>query len=121
MRHYIQSRIKSFQYAFEGLKPVLKGQKNMHIHILAAFVVIGAGVYFDITSSEWVAITCVIGFVWVCEFFNSAIETLANVVSSDYNKHIKQVKDISAAAVLISAITAVVVGVIVFWKYIITM
>ena len=50
MRHYIQSRIKSFQYAFEGLKPVLKGQKNMHIHILAAFVVIGAGVYFDITS-----------------------------------------------------------------------
>lgn len=117
MKHYIQSRIKSFQYAFEGFKPVLKGQKNMHIHILAAVVVVCAGLYFDITLAEWLAITCVIGFVWVCEFFNSAIETLANVVSPDFNKHIKQVKDISAAAVLISAITAVIVGVIVFWKY----
>jgi diacylglycerol kinase len=118
MKNFILTRIKSFQFAFQGFKPVFTSQKNMLIHFFATIVVIGMGVYLSITCIEWICVLFAIGFVWVCEFFNSAIEILANVVSPDFNEQIKQVKDISAAAVLISAIVAVIVGIFVFGKYI---
>lgn len=117
MKQFIQSRIQSFRHAFQGFKPAFVGQKNMIIHSLAAVVVVGVGLCVSITQTEWIAVIFAIGFVWVCEFFNSAIETLANVVSPEYNEYIKKVKDISAAAVLISAITAATVGGVVFWGY----
>lgn len=114
IKHFIQSRIASFSYAFQGILPVVKRERNMHIHIVAAIVVIAAGVYFNLQAWEWICVTAAIGAVFTAEFFNSAIETLANVVCKEKNADIKKVKDIAAAAVLISAIAAAVVGCIIF-------
>jgi len=109
-----KKRIKSFTYAFQGFKPVFLYEHNVYIHILAAVVVIVAGFYFELTKLEWIAIVFSIGLVFICEFLNSAIETLADVVSPEKNKGIKKVKDIAAAAVLIAAITAVIIALIIF-------
>jgi len=114
IKDFFRSRIASFSYAFQGILPVVRQERNVHIHIVAAIVVICAGVYFDLQAWEWICVTFAIGTVLTAEFFNSAIETLANVVYKDKNADIKKVKDIAAAAVLICAIAAAVVGCIIF-------
>jgi len=114
IKKFIQSRIASFSYAFQGIVPVVRRERNVHIHIVAAIAVICAGVYFNLQAWEWICVTFAIGMVFTAEFFNSAIETLANVVCKDKNADIKKVKDIAAAAVLISALAAAVVGGVVF-------
>ena len=114
LKNFLRSRIASFSYAFQGIVPVVRRERNMHIHIVAAVAVICAGVYFDLQAWEWICITFAIGAVCTAEFFNSAIETLANVVCKEKNPDIKKVKDIAAAAVLISAVAAAVVGCIIF-------
>jgi diacylglycerol kinase len=114
IKDFFHSRIASFSYALQGIKPVLKHERNMHIHIFAALAVIGAGLYFNLYAWEWICITFAIGIVFTAEFFNSAIETLADFVCEERKLAIKKVKDIAAAAVLLSAITAAVVGCIIF-------
>lgn len=109
----ISDRLKSFKYAFQGFKPAIQ-EHNMYIHIVAACIVVVAGFYYALTVTEWFAIAIVIGLVFISEFFNTAIEYLANAITQEHNENIKKAKDIAAAAVLISAIIAVVVGLIIF-------
>lgn len=110
----IIDRIKSFKYAFNGLKLFFVNDHNGRIHLLAAIVAIGLSFYLKISGSEWIAILSVISAVFVAEILNSAIEKLADVVSLDYHPKIKVVKDLAAAAVLVAAFLAVAVGLIVF-------
>lgn len=77
-------------------------------------LIIIAGFFFEISKTEWLAIIIVIGFVFSMEIINSAIEQLADFASSDYHETIKKVKDLSAAAVLISALVSVIIGCIIF-------
>lgn len=114
MKSFTRSRFKSFTYAFEGLVGLLRSEKNMWIHLAATIIVILAGIYKDITSVDWCFITIAIGLVWISEAFNTAMERLCNVVTKDLHPVIKQVKDISAAAVLISAVIAILIGSFVF-------
>ena len=73
-----------------------------------------AGILFKISSMEWVAVIFAIGLVFSFEIINSAVENLSDFVCSERNELIKKVKDLAAAAVLVSAITAAVIGLIVF-------
>jgi diacylglycerol kinase (ATP) len=114
MKSFTRSRFKSFAYAFEGLVNLLRSEKNMWIHFVATIIVIVAGFYKNISPGDWCFITIAIGLVWISEAFNTAMERLCNVVTKDLHPVIKQVKDISAAAVLISAIVAIVIGSFVF-------
>jgi diacylglycerol kinase (ATP) len=114
MKSFTRSRLKSFTYAFEGLVCLLRSEKNMWIHLAATIIVILAGIYKHITSSDWCFIIIAIGLVWISEAFNTAMERLCNVVTKDLHPIIKQVKDISAAAVLIAAIIAILIGSFVF-------
>ncbi|MEO0333150.1 MAG: diacylglycerol kinase family protein, partial [Bacteroidota bacterium] len=63
---------------------------------------------------EWLIITLTIGFVFVTEILNTAIEDIADFVSPQRDDRIKRIKDLGAAAVLLSAVTAVVIGIIIF-------
>lgn len=107
-------RIQSFKYALSGLKTLFKEEHNARIHLVAAVIVIVSGFAFRISALEWLAIVFSIGFVFTAEIINSAIENLADYVSQGENDLIKKAKDLSAAAVLVSAITSFVVGIIVF-------
>jgi diacylglycerol kinase len=110
----IIKRIKSFGFAFNGLKILIKEEHNSRIHIFATFCVIIAGFIIKLSAAEWIAVVFAIGFVITMEILNSAVENIADFVSPEKHYIIKKIKDLAAAAVLISAITAVIIGLIVF-------
>jgi len=110
----IKKRLASFKYAFNGLKILVLEEHNARIHLVAAICVILLGLFFNISALEWIAVSLVIGFVIACEAINSAIENLADFVSPEKNEFIKKAKDLSAAGVLVSAITAVIIGFLIF-------
>lgn len=104
----------SFKYAFEGLMTSFKTERNMKIHIAIMLLVILAGAFFRISVQEW--ITCIILFAIVIagELFNTAIETIVDMVMPYKNEKAKKAKDISASAVLVLSIGAAIVGLIIF-------
>ena len=106
--------IKSFGYAFSGIWQMIVQEQNAKIHLLAILIVAITGFYFHLSATEWIAIIIVSGSVFVAETFNTSIETLSNIISSEYNQNIKQVKDFSAGAVLIASFSAIIVGLIIF-------
>lgn len=113
-RFSIKSRIYSFKYAFAGLKVLLKEEHNSRIHLAAAIAVVIAGFYFRISRMEWIALVLCISSVIVAEMFNTAIEDICDFISPGKHEKIKRIKDLASAAVLFCAITAVVVGLIIF-------
>ncbi|MBK7053654.1 MAG: diacylglycerol kinase family protein [Leptospiraceae bacterium] len=117
----IIKRLKSFIFALNGLKILILEEHNARIHLVAALCVIIAGIVLRIANVEWIAIIFAIGFVFALETINSAIENLADFISPEKNDQIKKIKDLSAAAVLISAITAIFIGLIVFIPKLITL
>lgn len=110
----IRKRIKSFSFAFNGLKILITEEHNSRIHLVAAICVVIASIVFKVSALEWIAVIVAIGFVFALEIVNSAIESMADFVSPEKNEKIKKIKDLSAAGVLISAITALIIGIIVF-------
>jgi len=110
----IKQRIKSFTYAFNGLKLLILHEHNARIHAVAAACAVAMGWFYGIAVSEWIAIIFAIALVIAFEIVNSAIEKLADVVSPHYLPAIKGVKDLAAAAVLVAAIAAFIIGLIIF-------
>ena len=110
----IKKRIKSFSYAFSGLKTALKEEHNARIHLVAAVFVVVFSLFFGINTYEWIAVVFAIGFVFAMELFNSAIENTADFISPEKHDTVKKIKDLSAAAVLVSAIAALIVGLLIF-------
>jgi len=115
----MKKHLRSFQYAANGLRICFLSEINFRIHLLAAITAAGAGWYFRINRAEWIAVIGSIAAVLMAELFNTAIEQLCNLVSPGHNLIIGKVKDLSAAAVLVSAIMAAVTGLVIFLKYII--
>lgn len=93
----------------------------MRIHILSAVAVVIAGFAFHITRTEWCLLVGSMGLVITAEIINTAIENLTNLVSPEINPLAGKAKDLAAGAVLIAAITAAVIGSIVFLPYLLTL
>jgi diacylglycerol kinase len=110
----IRKRIRSFGYAFNGLKILIREEPNSRIHLFATICTVTAGILLKVSAIEWIALVFAIGFVLTMEIVNSAIENIADFVSPEKHDMIKKIKDLSAAGVLVSAITAVVIALIVF-------
>ncbi|MCR5146645.1 MAG: diacylglycerol kinase family protein [Clostridia bacterium] len=106
--------IHSFKYAGTGIITSLKKEKNMKIHFMAMLVVIILGIVFKISAFEWIA--CVILFAGVIgsEMFNTAIETVVDMVTPYKDPKAKIAKDVAAGGVLVWAIVSVIVGGIIF-------
>jgi diacylglycerol kinase len=105
---------KSFKNAFNGLAILWKEEPNARIHASAMVVVVTAGVMLEIQAWEWCLISLLIGLVISAEIFNSAIERIMDHISPERHPRVKAIKDLSAGAVLILAITAIVIGLIIF-------
>jgi len=117
----VYKSLKSFAYAFNGLKIMFKEEFNAWIHLIIIVFVAVMGFVFDISSSEWIYISLSIGLVFSLEIINTAIEFLADFVSPDKHLAIKKVKDLAASAVLFASLAALVVGIIVFLPKIIAL
>lgn len=107
-------RIKSFIYALKGLKVLLTDEPHARFHLVAAIVVITAGIYLDVSPIEWIILVFCIGSVLAAEAFNTAVENLGNAISQDQNPNIEKAKDVAAAGVLIISFSAAIVGSIIF-------
>jgi len=105
--------VKSFSYAFHGIYSAFKSELNFRIHIIAAVVAIAIGIYIKLSAEKWGLVVLAIGFVMVSELLNTAIERLGDeVANGNHRLVIKKAKDTAAAAVLLSAIAALVIGLI---------
>ncbi len=108
-----RSRIESFRYAFSGMGYMLRTQRNAWIHSAATLCVLVLGVWLGLSHIEWAIIALTIGLVWMAEFVNTALEAVVDLASPDIHPLAKVGKDVGAAAVLVSAITSVVVGLLI--------
>lgn len=112
---------EKFQNAFRGLYVISKTTRHLFIHIISALVVIVFGCYFKVSNFEWIALVFAIGFVFVAEAFNTAIEIDIDLTSPEYHPFARDTKDVAAAAVLLAVFTAIIVGLIVFLPKILNM
>lgn len=106
--------LKSFRFAFKGMGYALRTQRNMRWHMVATMLVVSGGIYYHITPAEWMA--CVLCFAMVigAELFNTSIESIVDFISPEWHEKAGRIKDLSAAAVLLSAIASVVVAGFIF-------
>ena len=110
----LKSRGQSFRYAYDGIISFFTTQHNAIIHFCFTVVVFIAALVFKISSNELIAVVMVVGFVWFAEIFNTAVEAMMDHISPQKHPAVKYIKDVSAAAVLVAAITAFIVGAIIF-------
>jgi undecaprenol kinase len=106
--------VKSFTYAFEGLKTALKEEPNFRIHVIMATLALGIGVLLGLSPLEWIILSFTIFYVITLELLNTVLEALVNLVSPEYRHFAKVAKDVSAACVLLAAFLSVIVGLILF-------
>jgi diacylglycerol kinase (ATP) len=114
MKMILIRRLQSFACALQGLAFLLRTQPNARLHLLAAVLVCAAGGYFGLSRGEWLWITAAIVLVWSAEAFNTALEYLADALHPKQHPGIGRAKDVAAAAVLIAAFGAAVIGMLVF-------
>ena len=110
----IKARLASFKNAWRGGTVFVRQEHNAWIHCTMTVLVIMAGLLFHVSTAEWIAVIFAIGLVLAAEAINSAIERLSDVVQPEKDERIRDIKDISAGAVFICAITAAIIGVIIF-------
>jgi diacylglycerol kinase len=111
----MHKRVAAFMYAFRGVVAMIRTQPHARFHLAASLLVITAGWWCDVSRFEWMMLALAIGLVWIAEAMNSAIEFLGDAITKEHHPLIGQSKDIAAGGVLLAAITAAVIGVLVFW------
>jgi diacylglycerol kinase (ATP) len=105
---------KPFGYAWSGIRAALRAEQSFRIQVAVAAAVIVAGLLVGITRLEWVLVTIAIGTVLSLELLNTMIEKTLDLLHPGQDERVKVIKDVSAAAVLISSLAAMIVGMIVF-------
>jgi undecaprenol kinase len=106
--------MKSLGFALTGIRMTLRTERNFRIHLIAMIVALAVGIYLRLSVSEWCLVVISIGLVLAAELFNTAVERLSSDVAAGERKPlIKQAKDISAAAVLVTTLTALAIGIII--------
>ena len=106
--------INSFKFAYEGIIVSLKTEQNLKIHILIMVLVMIFGIILKITKIEWIICIILFGFVISLELVNTAIENTVGLITMEKNSKAKIAKDVSAAAVLVAAVTSAIIGLIIF-------
>jgi diacylglycerol kinase len=113
--------LKSFSYALRGLQHTLVHEQNFKIEIFCAVAIIGCAFVFNISKTEWLVVILNIAAVLTAELFNTAIENICNMIHRATHPTIKIIKDVSAAAVVVTALCAFVCGCIIFTPHILNL
>ncbi|SDF13154.1 diacylglycerol kinase family protein [Chitinophaga filiformis] len=111
---YLQQRLKSFKYAFQGIYAFLRSEPHARIHAVATVLVVAAGFYCRLSANQWIALLIVTGMVWTTEMLNTVVEKIMDHLSPEYHPRVKWIKDVAAGAVLISALVAAITGAVIF-------
>lgn len=111
----------SFQNAISGIAWAVKTQPNFRVHLILSFLAICAGLILQITYFEFLIILILVGIGLAIEGVNTAIEEAIDAIHKDWSEEIKVAKDVSAAAMLIFAVTAFITASIIFGPRILTL
>lgn len=109
--------IESFKFAIEGIAYALKTQRNIKIHLMAGLVVLLVGLKLKLTNMEWCIIIITVNMVIFAEMVNTAIEKTIDLYTENIHPLAKTAKDVAAGAVLVSALSAILIGIIIFGKH----
>ncbi len=114
---FLVRRAKSFTHAFRGLKFLFSTTPNVWIHGVIFMLAVVGGVFYGITNTEWMFLLVAGGMVFAAEAFNTAIEIDMDLTSPEFHPYARDTKDVAAAAVLITSIFALLIGILIFFKY----
>ena len=115
-----QNRLAGFRYAFQGVRLFLRSEPNARIHALATGLVIIGVFGLHVTITEAAILFLAIGLVWAAELFNTAMEKMMDIYSTEHHPGIGFVKDVAAGAVAVCALTAAITGGIIFIPKLVT-
>ena len=113
MKSFFLSRVRSFRHAFRGWFYVMRTQRNAWIHSTIAFVVFIVGLWLDLPPRDWAVIVLTAALVFTAEFINTSIEVTVDLASPEPHPLAKIGKDVGAAAVLVAAMAAVLIGLLI--------
>ncbi|MBG6130587.1 diacylglycerol kinase (ATP) [Aquimarina sp. EL_43] len=116
---FVVGRLRGCGYAFKGALLLIKTEPSIQVQVGIAIVMTILGFYFNITSIEWILQIFAIGLVMSVEGINTAIEAIADFVHPDFHNKIGVIKDIAAGAVFIAAITAIIIGLLIYIPYLV--
>ena len=111
---FFTGRFKSVGFAFKGAVKLITTEHSVMVQFSLAILLVAAGFYFKISTTEWMFQTLAIGFVLAVEGLNTAVEKIADFIHPDYHERIGFIKDIAAGAVFFAALTAIVIGLIIY-------
>ncbi len=114
IRQFFLNRRKSFGHALDGCIHLFSSETNAKVHLFAAFIAVLLAILLRFSLHEWVCLVLTIGWVLFAEAVNTVIEKLVDFIHPNYHSTIKIIKDISAGAVLITAISASIIGLLLF-------
>lgn len=115
----IKRLAKSFRYAVKGLIKIFREEQNIRVQSFIGILALLAAIYFQISRMEWVVIILIIGLVILMEIINSAVERVADILKPRIDSYVKEIKDITAAAVMLASIISIIIGIIIFTPYLI--
>lgn len=110
---------KSFEYAVSGIHYTFRSQQNARIHVVIGILVIVAGIFFNINPFEMGIVAVMILLVLVTEMVNTAIEQMVDLITKEHREEAKVAKDVASGMVLLTALGAVIVGILIYLPYII--
>ena len=113
MGNFVTSRLRSFVHAFNGWAYVMRTQHNAWIHAVVATIVLALGLWLRLSPHAWALLILTIAMVFTAEFINTAIEAVVDLASPTHHPLAKVGKDVGAAAVLIAALAAVLIGLLI--------
>ncbi len=114
---FIFGRLRGCGYAFKGALLLLKTEPSIQVQAAIAVIMTVLGFYFKITATEWVLQVFAIGLIMSVEGVNTAIEAIADFIHPDFHDKIGFIKDVAAGAVFIAAVTAIIIGFIIYIPY----
>lgn len=111
---FFTGRLKSVNYALKGAIKLITTEHSVMVQFSLGIIMVIAGIFFQITATEWLFQTLAIGLVMSVEGLNTAIEKIADFIHPHYHERIGFIKDIAAGAVFFAAITAIIIGLIIY-------
>ncbi len=112
---FLGKRLKGFKYAAKGAYMLVRNEASIQVQFVISIIMIGAGFYFKISATEWLAQMLAIGLVLSVEGLNTAVEEIANFMHPDFHKKIGYIKDVAAGAVFFAAGIAIIIGCIIYF------
>ncbi|MDQ7917880.1 diacylglycerol kinase family protein [Mesonia sp. MT50] len=117
--NFITKRLKGGIYAMKGFYLLLKTEPSIQVQAGISILMVVAGSYFDISREEWMLQTLAIGLVMSLEGANTAIEEIADFIHPEFHTKIGLIKDFAAGAVFFAAVAAVIIGILIYYPYIV--